>query len=181
MTLTSAQTLILKNAIAAETNPAFVISRTAGAVGAMADFFQTDSTFIVWRTNTDVGTIYDAVDWAKLTPTDAPDATATYTNRALLCQAKQINLQIMLQGQDRINATRLKIRQGLQDSLQAVPSGVAGASLDAGWTAVKTAMYRPATLGEKLFATGTGTTGVPGLLTFEGSIRLEDVVIAINS
>jgi hypothetical protein len=174
---------VLKAAILAETDGEFVALRNSGATGAMANWYNTpsDPAFYVWKTSASTDDIYDAVDWQKLTPTDSPDDTQTYTNRALVCQAKQINLQIMLQGQSRINAAKLKIRQGLTDALQNVPSGTAGAMLDAGWLSVKNTLYRQATRGEKIYATGTGTVGVPGLAVFEGSIRNEDIVLALSA
>jgi hypothetical protein len=177
------QLATLKNAIAAETNPAFVGLRNAGATGAMAEFYNQPSepAFYVWKTNASVDDIYDAIDWAKLTPNDVSDGTALYTNRALLCQAKQINLQIMLQGQMRVNATKTKIRNGLTDALQNVPSGTAGAIQDGGWLAVKNTMYRQCTRGERLYATGTGTTGVPGLAVYEGNISHSDFILALYS
>ncbi|MBL8999290.1 MAG: class I SAM-dependent methyltransferase, partial [Gemmatimonadetes bacterium] len=51
--------------------------------------------------------VFDAITWANLTPVDVPDGSAAYTNRALLCQAKQINLQILLQGRERVAAAGL--------------------------------------------------------------------------
>jgi hypothetical protein len=132
----------------------------------------------VWKTNASTDDIYDAITWASLTPADAPDGTAIYTNRALLCQAKQLNLQILLQGKQSLNASKLKIRQALTDAVQNVPAGVGGALLDAGWTAVKQALYRQATRIEQILSTGTGTTGVPATLGYENRISYQDVGLA---
>lgn len=175
------QLILLKAAIAAETDQAFVDLRNAVATGAMTEWFNAPSSpaFYVWKTSASVDDIYDAIDWAKLTPNDAADGTEMYTNRALLCQAKQINLQIMLQGRERINATKTKVRNGLTDALQSVPSGAGGAAQDAGWLAAKNTMYRIATRGEKLYATGTGTQGVPGLAVHEGAISHADFILAL--
>lgn len=143
-------------------------------------------TWYVWRTDASTDEIFDAVTWASLTPTDAPDGTATYTNRALSAQARQINLQIMLQGRQTLNASKLKIRQALTDALQNLPTGAGGALLDAGWSSVKATLYRPATRLEKLFSTGTGTTGVPANLAasadagqlVQGQISYQEVMDA---
>jgi hypothetical protein len=54
-------------------------------------------------------------------------------------------------------------------SLLNVPSGVGGATQDAGWLGagrVKATITRFATAAEKVFATGTGTTGTPGVLAW---------------
>lgn len=129
----------------------------------------------VWKTSAAADDIYDAITWANLTPADAPDGTALYTNRALLCQAKQINLQILLQGKQTLLTSKLKIRQALTDALQNIPAGAGGALLDAGWTPVKQALYRGATTVEKLLSNGTGTTGVPANLDYEGGVGIEEV------
>jgi hypothetical protein len=129
----------------------------------------------VWKVSSSADDIYDAITWANMTPADAPDGTALYTNRALLCQAKQINLQILLQGKQTLLTSKLKIRQALTDALQNVPAGAGGALLDAGWAAVKQTLYRQATTVEKLLSSGTGTTGVPANLDYDGSVSIEEV------
>jgi len=179
--LTAAQLQTLKNAIAAETDAAFVAMRQAGETGAMADWYNAASSpaFYVYRSSTATAAIFAAVTWANLTPADTPDGTATYTNRALLCQAKQMNLQILLQGRTTIDSSDATIRGGLQDALTAVPSGANGASQNAGAGAVKAAMTRQTTKGERLFATGTGTTGSPGALGAEGAMSNENIVAAL--
>lgn len=138
--------------------------------------------FYVWRSDASVDDIFDAITWASLTPVDVPNVAdsaqvvAAQTTRALICQAKQINLQILLQGRQTLNTTKLKVRQALTDSLQNVPAGVSGANLDAGWAQVKATLYRPATRLEKLLVTGgTGTTGVPATMGYEGTISYQEV------
>ena len=121
----------------------------------------------------------DAILWDRLTPVDTPDGTAIQTNRLLLCQSKQINLQVLLQGRDTIGTGRPNLRNGLSDALLNVPSGVDGATQDAGWIGagrVKATITRFATIAERAFATGTGTTGTPGALgSFEGSLTIQDI------
>ena len=138
--------------------------------------------FYVWRSDASVVDIFDAITWASMTPADVPSVAdsaqvaAAQTTRALICQAKQINLQILLQGRQTLNATKLKVRQALTDSLTGVPAGVSGANLDAGWLAVKNVLYRPATRLEQLLATGgSGTTGQPATMGYEGSISYPEV------
>ena len=75
----------------------------------------------------------------------------------------------------------MTIRNGLQDALTAIPSGVSGASQGAGWLNVKTVMQRFATVAEALYATGTGTALTPGSLVFEGSISDAHIVTALRS
>lgn len=134
--------------------------------------------FYVWRNSTPAADILDAIVWASLTPADTADGSAIYTNRALVAQARQLNLQIILQGRESIPTGRPNVRQGLTDALLGVPTGVGGALLDAGWLGagkVKTTITRQTSVVEKLFATGTGTVGVPGVLVYEGPITSDDV------
>ena len=137
--------------------------------------------FYVWRSDASVDNIFDAITWASMTPADVPSAAdsvqliQTQINRGLICQSKQINLQILLQGRTTLNATKLKVRQALTDSLQSVPAGVNGANLDAGWIPVKATLYRPATRLEKLLVTGgSGTTGVPATMGYVGTISYQE-------
>lgn len=189
--LTNEQRAALRAAIDAETDPVVITARTPATRDdrVIVAFYNADSNppFYVWRSSVDTETIFDAIDWAKLTcadvatTADSAQVAAAQTNWQLACQAKQINLQIVLQGRNTINATHLKVRKAFSDSLQNVPSGDGGALQDAGWQGAKQAMYRPATRAERLFATGTGTTGVPGLCVFEGAVTLDEVSAALNA
>ena len=139
--------------------------------------------YYVWASYTSADAIMDAITWASLTPSDAADGTATFTNRALLCQAKQFNLSILLQGRDRVASGKLNVRQGLSDALQNVPAGASGALVDAGWAGagkVKAAITRQATRLEKLFATGSGTTATPSVLGYDGTIGYQEVLDALG-
>lgn len=140
--------------------------------------------YFVWRTDVPVQDVYDQIAWANLTPTDAPDTTQQWLNRAMQCQGKQFNLQILVQGQSRINAGKLNVRAGLQDALTNVPSGVSGALVSAGWVNVRdNALARKATRVEKLFASGgTGATAQnAATMGFESPLSYQDVTDARNS
>lgn len=136
--------------------------------------------FYVYRNNIPVQEVYNQIDWNKLTPSDAPDTTQQWLNRAMQCQGKQFNLQIILQGQNLIDATKANIRAGLQDALTNVPSGVSGATVSAGWVPVRDSLYTQATYAEKLFATGTGSTASPATRAVYGQITAQDVDSARN-
>ena len=185
MSLTTAQLQTLKAAILADNNLTAWV--TAGSTYLIAQYLQTTaSTFVVWKTTTNVSDIYDAIQWANLTPTDAVP-TDTQLNveiwmaRNLECQSKQLNLQIMLQGQMTVNSLKSNVRGGLQDALTNIPSGAGGVIQAANWVAVKTAMQRFATKFEALYATGTGTATTPGALTLEGGPQEYDVIQALAS
>jgi hypothetical protein len=147
--------------------------------------------FYVWRTEVAVQEIYNQINWVNLTPVDAvPDATVTtgtaltYLNRAMVCQAKQFNLQTLLLGQGTINAARSNVRAGLQDALSNYPSGVNGALIGGNWVAVRdNALARKATRLEKLLsAGGTGANAQnASTMGFEGGISPDDVTTARNS
>lgn len=141
--------------------------------------------FFVWATDVLVTSVYDQIVWASLTPTDAPDGTQLWANRSLACQGKQFNVQILLQGQPRINGSKVNVRAGLQDALTNVPSGVAGALVSAGWVNVRTALARKANRYEKLFAVTTAGNGAAPVtaatMALEGVVSLQDVTDARNS
>lgn len=186
MQLTTAQKQTLKAAILAETNTAFVALRNANDEQGMADFYNAQSTFVVWQTSVAIDTITDAIDWARMTPAQAIPATGTdailqWQARALMCQGKQFNLQNLLIGKQSIAASRANIRAALQDCLTALPSTAAGTNQSAGWTAVQASMQRTCTVGERLFATGTGTTATPGSLVVEGTVSAQDISDAMRA
>lgn len=186
MALTTEQKQTLKTAINAETNVAFVALRQTNDEQGMADFYNvlTSPAWYAWRPVSSVPDVLNSISWASLTPADAADGTSLFTNRALVCQAKQLNLQIILQGQQQVATGKLNIRQGLSDALQNVPAGVGGALVDAGWAGankVKAVINRVVRRGERIFASGTGTTAVPGELTFEGTFSAQDISDALRA
>lgn len=174
-----------KAAILAETDIGFVALRQANETGLMAEWYNQLTASIVWRSTTPTDEILNGIIGASLTPTDTPDNTVAYTNRALSCQAKQINLQMYLQKTGTLPTGKLNIRQTLQDALLNVPSGVSGALQDAGWAGtgkVKDIISRSCTRAEKIFASGTFTSAVPGNLgAFEGMVSNDDILNALRS
>lgn len=173
-----AQLQALKAAILADASIASLVA--AGATGAIAEYLRGDSSFVVWRSQTPASDVFNAVAWAALTPTDPPDGTQQWLNRAMLCQGKQLNLQILLQGNPFIASAKQKIRDGFQDALTAVPSGAGGATQTAGWSAVRLAMQRVASKYEQIFATGVGSAAIPGALVVEGVCSDYNVVQALT-
>ena len=64
-----------------------------------------------------------------------------------------------------------------------MPSGAGGALLDAGWIGagkVKASITRPATVLEKLFATGAGTAANPSTMAVESPIDYPTVSTAMG-
>lgn len=171
--LTPAQCLTLKNLALADPTAAALIA--AGNDMGLADWFNQPTATYIWRTSVPTDEVFDAITWANLTPVDAPDGSAAYTNRALLCQAKQINLQILLQGRERIAGAKATVRAGLSDALLNVPSGVAGATQSAGWASVKAVLSRFATRAEAALATGAGTQAAPSTPAFDGNLNYMEI------
>lgn len=137
----------------------------------------------VWRTDAPVQDIYDAIDWSKYTPTDAPDGTAIFTNRLLAIQTKQMNLQNMLQGRSTVDASKANLRAGLRDAVIGLPAGANGALITAGGASgatVLAALTRKALRIEALFAALPATTGntTAQLLVWQGQIDLNSILQA---
>lgn len=139
--------------------------------------------FLVWRTDAPVTDILDGIDFTKYTPADAPEATGIYTARAQSIQIKQMNLQNMIQGRDKLNTAKVTIRASLRDAVIAIPAGASGANVSPGGASgvnVLNACVRNATRIEKLLANasqGSDTTGgiTARVMGFEGSIQPGDI------
>lgn len=164
MALTDAQIATFKTAILAETDPTLVSLRTAGATGAMADWYNAASTFIVWKTR---------VTEQEITSLTSDEGTTwSWPLFIGLTVQKQNGWARMFNGTYSINAALAQVRSGLGEIFNAP-----------GESAQRTHMLamgkRPATRGEKIFATGTGTTATPGTLVFEGRIGEYDIVRAL--
>lgn len=161
------QLATLKAAIAAETDSAFVANRQAGATGAMADFYNTDAVgYWVWRTNVQRAEIYHST---------SPDATTwnwtTYKQQSVTEQGAWVQ---MFMG-DFANFSLPNLRAGVSAIFTGSAPQVAQA------THVLSVGRRLATRGEKLYASGAGTTANPSTMVFEGRIRDSDVVAALSS
>jgi hypothetical protein len=141
--------------------------------------------FAVWRTEVPVAAIRNALTLSSYTPNDAADNTATFTNRLLVAQAKQINMQIMLQGSTTLDCSGAGVRNDLRDALIQLPTGRNGALVSAGGASGATVLnvcHRPALLVEKLLAGEVSTTGgvTANVLTFEGQISPAEVSAAMG-
>ena len=172
--MTPEQYAILNDLAAADPVAQAYVTDAGADDQALADWLNAATTKYIWRTYTPGDDVYDAITWANLTPADAPDGTALWTNRALMCQAKQINLQIMLQGKERIATAKATTRAGLSDALLNVPSGASGATQSAGWATVKSVISRIGTRAEIALATGAGTQASPSTPAWEGILSASE-------
>ena len=194
MQLTSAQKTTLKNDIAANTNQVSVGGGAPVAINtlgndpdsnaAIATWYngQASPDFTVWR-DLPMETVLNTITFASMTPADAVPTTPSltvdvYRARALCCQGKQFNLQNLTLGRTTAPMKRTNYRAAIQDCLTNIPAGASGALIAANWTGVRDAAKFLANRIERLFATGTGTTGTPGDLVVEGSITGADIQLA---
>ena len=162
---------------------------------AIADLYNAASCTDVWRTNANVLSIYDAIDWSKYTPVDAVPSIDVATGngaiqqfnvRLLIIQTKQMNLANMLQARSTVDASKANLRAGLRDAVIGLPAGAGGASVvagGAGGSNVLNACARKATRFEKLFATSQATTGTvtANLLVLEGVVSVDEIQVARES
>lgn len=190
MALTLAQKQTLKAAIDGNPTWAAYPQNSDGYADLAAVLNQTASpAFTVWRTDAPVANIIDAVTWANYTPNDAVGGSDTdpllsrKIGWLLTAQTKQMNLQLMLQGRDTLNASKATLRAGLRDAVILVPTGVGGANTAPGGASgvnVLTACIRSATEGEKILSGALEQTGTvsANVLGFEGNLSGADVQAA---
>ena len=130
--------------------------------------------YFIWNNSVLTEAINDAITWTNFTPNDIPDTTVLFQNRALICQLKLEQLQALLISRTFFDATKQTQVAGLQDALTNLPSGNAGVNRSAGWASVKLILSKPATVAQKLFATGTGTQASPSITAVD-YVDYEDI------
>lgn len=146
----------------------------------------------VWRTDCKVADIYNAITWASYTPTDvvssgdSGDTLHRKNGWLLSIQVKQMNLQIMTQARETVNAALPNIRSGLRDATIQVPSGSGGANTSPGGGSganVLNTCVRNATEVEKILLTASQASDTTGSVTarvmgWEGFISADQVRLA---
>jgi hypothetical protein len=192
MPLTQQQLQAIKADIALNPDLAGQAAGSDGAF-AIAELYNAASTQDVWRSDAPVAAIYDAINWSAYTPSwtpstaDTPALAAIYTTALLAIQTKQMNLQLMTQGRETINAAKVNVRTGLRDAVTAVPAnavagGVVGTVSPGGsnGTAVLTACVRKATRLEKLLSSAAPALGgvTANVMAFEGLVSYQDIEAA---
>lgn len=186
MPLTTAQKATLKAAIQADAPLLALYTASPNGAQDVADELNKIATpaFKVWRTEAHVTDILDAVNWSLYTPVDAVDVTVLFSNRLLMIQTKQMNLQNMLVGRDTINMSKSNIRAGLRDAVIQIPAGAGGSNVNPGGGSGATVLnvcVRDANRIEKILTTGTAQTGTVSadVMSFEGRITYQDVDAAM--
>jgi len=101
-------------------------------------------------------------------------AAMTTANRGTLLGFLDLN-------RNTFDATKPDVREMLAaDTAAGIFSGTLGGQGATTRAALSAIMLRNAKRGERLYATGTGTTQSPGLLTFVGDITAQDISNAMN-
>lgn len=163
--MTPQQLTTLKAAILAETDPAFIVMRTANDETSMAGWYNspTSPAFVVWR---------NVVSRDELQNLDAFNWTVVDN---LVTNSKFRIWEWMFENPERnFNPSKANIRAGI------AACWTGNAQLLAVQTAILAACKRTATRVEKLYATGTGSDATPALLVFEGSITAQDISDALR-
>jgi hypothetical protein len=162
MSLTPAQLPTLKAAILAETDPAFVTARTNGQTPLMAAFFNDPSTFVVRRSrvmSSEIGPALNYVAVSNLTTLNRDRATTFVV----------------------LNPDSFAPTADVEAYFETTFNGALGGE-GANTRATLQALWRRfARRGERLYATGTGTTQAPGALVFEGAITDADIGAALEA
>lgn len=162
MDLTPAQLQILKGDINTNPDPEFAAYRTAGNAGQMAEWYNVNSTFIVYKPTEPTASIGDTVSYvavAALVDSNVNQLTLFYTMQPA-----------------NFEPARADQRQYLADIFSGALGGAGQATRDA----LEALYRRPALKGEKLYCTGTGTTVAPGALnaTAQGDITTQNILDA---
>ena len=159
--MTPSQLPILKAAIAAETDAAFVALRTAGATGAMADWY-----------NVAISPAQKA--WIKSQPASDSDDAPDYSTFDTIAAGKRESWAFFLAYPR--DFTRNKVRKWVTDIWG---NASAGSSAEA----ILQAATRNAKRGEIVFGGSTKTTGTVAALdlNFVGEISNEDIVAALSA
>ena len=162
-----AEILLLRDA--ANNEPSIDACIIAGDDGCVATWFNANSTFVVWRTSvtkseyqTSVSSAATTFDWAS---------TGGYISRSV---AERDAWNTLFSGDQfggsSVNPSMLNVRNAFSDIFSGTGAGAVNNRAH-----VLAISKRFANNAEKALATGTGTDQTPGTLTFQGTIRVDEV------
>lgn len=155
--LTAEQLAILKTNIESSTDQEIIDALAIRNDNAIAEYYNRESTFVVWRSRVSVEEYRDALVW-----TEVDQLT---TGAARIWDWITAHMQLP------IESGKPEIRQGIADAWGS------NTTTRANLLAVA---KRLATKAEALFSTGTGTDANPGGLVFEGTLTSNDIARALN-
>ena len=161
-----AEILLLRDA--ANNEPSIDACIIAGDDGCVANWFNANSTFVVWRTQvtkseyqTKVSSTATTFDWAS---------AGGYISRSV---AERDAWNTLFSGDSfnsSVNPSMLNVRNAFNDIFSGTGAGAVNNRAH-----VLAISKRFANHAEKALATGTGTDQTPGTLTFQGTIRVDEV------
>lgn len=157
MSLTKAQRTTLAAHIRASADAEVIAALATRNDTAMTAIYNTDSSFIVWRPTVSVEAYRDALDW-----TEVDNVTAA---KARIWEWATGGMTLPLE------SGKANVRAGLAQCWAANSSTRA---------ALLVVAKRAATLGESIYATGTGTGAAPGDLVFDGLLSTGDIGRSLN-
>lgn len=149
--LTEAQLTSLRAACLASPTAAAFFSQAEGSAAALKAHLNSASSFIVWRTRvTQDEIMMNGFDWVQVDNLSVGKA--------------RIWEWMFSNSEHAINPTKANVRAGIAECWKGTQAML---NVQA---AVLGHCRRAATVGERMLATGTGTTETPGLMAFEGEI-----------
>jgi hypothetical protein len=166
--LTSAQLATLKSTIAADPTLAALPNNADGNT-AIATAFNLVAApdFWVWRSSVTKDELVGS------TSVDGTTFSWTGTGYITRTQGERDAFNAIFNSSGAVNPANPSVRQAFSD----IFSGNT-APAPANRTHLSTVSRRKASRAEKLFATGTGTTAAPAVMSFEGAITFQDVELA---
>lgn len=180
--LTESQLTALRAACKADQSAAVFFAGAGDAAGLRA-YLNGAGASNVWRTEAPVADITDAINWSLYTPataigtSDTDPVLSRKVGWLLASQTKQMNLQLMLQGRDRLNCALPNVRGGLRDAVIQVPDGAGGLTSPGGASGavVLGRCVRAGTQAEVMLAAGAQASDTTGgvnarVMTFEGDV-----------
>jgi len=157
---------ILKTAINSETDPAFVAARTVGEIGVMADFYNTLSQKVIWKTSVTRAEIYHT--------TSTEGTTWNWTTYKQQSVTEQNAWTQMFMG-DVANMSLPNLRAGIT----AIFTGSAAQNQQAAH--ILSVGKRFARKGEAIYVAGQADSLNPGIAVVEGFITNSDIITALGS
>lgn len=155
MMISDADLATLKAHIEANTDPEVIAALAIRNDTRMAELYNMDSTFVVWRDNIEPEEYREVIDWAEF---------------ELLSQG-EFNVWQEIGKDKPIDPTKPNIRQGFQAIFGNSPNTR---------NALVALAKRFASVYESVFATGTGTNGSPGDLVIKGPVNIQIIGRALN-
>lgn len=168
MSMTAAQLATLKSVILANQTWAALPLTSGAALQIATDLNAVASPdFWVWRSSVSKGELTNS--------TSVDGTTFNWTGAGFItrAQGERDAWRELFDQSGNVNASLSQVRQAFSD----IFSG-ATAPAPANRTHLSTVARRKATLAEKSFATGTGSTASPALMGFEGTVTSADVQAA---